>query len=316
MGGADAARRSSTRRGLRLERARHPRPKPDPAAALSWDAGSMAGFLTRFAARLDGESEGTLRPRTRSLVEPVATTTFTPAGGAAAAEQQLPATDFERADEVDAPAVAAPSPVAARISSSRSAERHFGRRRTAAALNRADPSRSRNPAANLRRRGSRLAVHAGRPTCRPDRAVADPRHRQRPMRRRRVSNAIRPAGKVASPRGIPTHPVRGVEPIEEIAARPVVVRRGTTRPSSPRSDATGPAADDRRDMTAAASPPTLGVTGILQAPVVARLASEPLLSIRRAPQSEPTVHVTIGRVEGRAVTASPSDGARPGHLRR
>ena len=66
-------------------------------------------------------------------------------------------------------------------------------------------------------------------------------------------------------------------------------------------------------MTAAASPPTLGATGILQAPVVARLASEPLLSTGRAPQSEPTVHVTIGRVEVRAVTASPSDRARPGH---
>jgi hypothetical protein len=124
--------------------------------------------------------------------------------------------------------------------------------------------------------------------------------------------AIGPAGRVASPRGMPADPVRGVDPIEKIEARPVVVRRGTTRPSSPRSDATGPAADDRRDMTAAASLPTAGVTGILQAPVVARLASAALLSTGRAPRSEPAVHVTIGRVEVRAVAASPSDRARPG----
>lgn len=277
----------------------------------------MAGFLTRIAARLDGGSEGTLRPRTRSLFEPVATAAFTPAGGAVAAEQQLPATDFERADEVDAPAVAAPSPVAARISSSR--DRRSGTSAvaaTAAALNRADSQPqpepgSEPPATRVASRGPRGQAQPAAPI----EPVADPEAqatRDAPGSPG-ASNAIRPAGKVASPRGIPAHPVRGVEPIEEIEARPVVVRRGTTRPSSPRSDATRPAADDRRDMTAAASPPTLGATGILQAPVVARLASEPLLSTGRAPQSEPTVHVTIGRVEVRAVTASPSDRARPGH---
>lgn len=277
----------------------------------------MAGFLTRIAARLDGGSEGTLRPRTRSLFEPVATAAaFTPAGDAAAAEQQLPATAFERADEVDAPAVAAPSPVAARVSSSR--DRRSGTSAvaaTSAALNRADSQPQLEPGGEppATRAASRGPRGQAQPAAMIE-PVADPEAqatRDAPASPG-ASTAIRPAGRVASPRGMPAHPVRGVDPIEEIAARPVVVRRGTIRPSSPRSDASRPAADDRRDMTAAASPPTAGATGVLQAPVVARLVSEPLLSTGRAPQSEPAVHVTIGRVEVRAVTASPPDRARPG----
>ena len=50
--------------------------------------------------------------------------------------------------------------------------------------------------------------------------------------------------------------------------------------------------------------------GILQAPVVARIVSEPLFATPRAPESEPTIHVTIGRVEVRAVASPASDSGR------
>jgi hypothetical protein len=273
----------------------------------------MAGLLTHIASRLSG-SERTLRPRTPSLFEPVATAAFNSAVTGTLAKEQPRASAFERADEVDAEAVAKSPPVAGRVSSSK--DRRTGTLvvtpNSAALDGRANPQPEAvgdHPVAGVNSRGP---GGQAQPTSMIE-PVAD---REAEATRaapasKGASTAIRPAGIVARTQRMRADQVAGVDTIEQIDARPVVVRRGTAQTSFRLSDATRTAADDRRDITAAIIQPASGVNGILQAPVVARMASEPLLSTRRAQKSEPAIHVTIGRVEVRAAAASTSDGTRP-----
>jgi hypothetical protein len=274
----------------------------------------MASLLTHIASRLSG-SERTLRPRTPSLFEPVATAAFNLAVTGTLAEEQPRASAFERADEVDAQAVAKSPPVAGRVSSSK--DRRTGTLvvtpNSAALDGCADPQPEAvgdHPAARANSRGP---GGQAQPTSMIERvADRDAEATRDAPASKNASTAIRPAGIVARTQRMRADQVAGVDTIERIDARTVVVRRGTAQTSFRLSDATRTAADDRRDITAAIIiQPASGMNGILQAPVVARMAPEPLLSTRRAQKSEPVIHVTIGRVEVRAVAASTSDSTRP-----
>jgi hypothetical protein len=266
----------------------------------------VTGFLTRIAARLSG-SEGVLRPRTRSLFEPVTTAAFDAAVAGVPAEPQQPTSAFEHADEVEARTVAnspAKSSPAGRASSSQHQRN-------------GTPVVTSNSAAVDHRAVTEAEAVGGDPVARG--AARDPRGQAQSAstieaevaRDAPASNgattAVRPAGTVERTPGMRADQVGGAETIERIEARPVTVRRGTVQTS----DATGTAEDDRRNITLAISQPASGVDGILQASVVARMASESLHPAQRAQNSEPTIHVTIGRVEVRAVAAPTSDRTRP-----
>jgi hypothetical protein len=266
----------------------------------------MTGFLTRIAARLSG-SEAMLRPRTPSLFEPVATAAFNLAVAGTPAEQQPLTSAFERADEVDARAVAK-SPAAGRVSPSK--DQRNG-----------TPVITSNSAALDHRATSQPEAADGDPVAKV--TSRDPRGQAQPASiieaeathdapaSNGATTAVRPAGAFETTQGMRADQVGGAETIEQIEARPVVVRHGTVQTSPQLSDATATADDDRRGITPAISQPASSVDGILRAPVVARMASESLLSTQRAQNSEPTIHVTIGRVEVRAVAASTSDSTRP-----
>ena len=191
----------------------------------------MAGFLTRIAARI-GASEGVLRPRTRVAVRAVrrlpSIRRSAAACGRAAARRPL----SSARDEVDAPAVAKPRP----DGSFASKDRRSGTSAVApnSAASDLAPIRSRQPepGSDLRRRGSLLAVHAGRPSPLPDRAGGRSGGRGN-ARCAGVAGCEQrdPAGRQGREPArdtCPSSPRRRT--IEEIEARPVVVRRGTTDP--------------------------------------------------------------------------------------
>lgn len=274
----------------------------------------MTGFLSRIAARLS-ESEGGLRPRTPSLFEPATTTAFDAAVAGSAAERERPTGAFERADEVEARTVAK-SPARERAPSSQ-----HQRNGTSIVTS--------NSAAVDHRAGTEAEAVGGDPVAR--RAARDPRGQAqsgsaiaataahdvpasifaaevaRDAPAPNGATAVRPAGAFEGTRAMRADQIGAAETIEQIETRPVTVRRGTVQTS----DATGTADDDRRDITPAIGRPASGVDGILQASVVARMASESPHPTQRAQNSEPTIHVTIGRVEVRAVAAPTSDRVRP-----
>jgi hypothetical protein len=265
----------------------------------------MTGFLTRIAARLSG-SEGMLRPRTPSLFEPSATAAFNPAVAGTPAEQQPWTSAFERAHEVDARGVAR-SPATGRVSPPKDP------------LNGTPVVTSTSAALDHRATSQPEAVGAG-PVARV--ISRDPRGQAQPASiieakathdapaLNGAPTALRPAAAIERTQGMPAYQVGETDTIGQIEARRVVVRHGAV-PTSPQLSATGTPDDDRRDITRAISQPASSVDGILRAPVVARMASESPLTTQRAQNSEPTIHVTIGRVEVRAVAASPSDSTRP-----
>jgi hypothetical protein len=57
-------------------------------------------------------------------------------------------------------------------------------------------------------------------------------------------------------------------------------------------------------------PPAPEASGILRAPAIAHIASAPPFRTTQAQEREPTVHVTIGRVEVRAIAAQSSQPTR------
>jgi hypothetical protein len=144
----------------------------------------------------------------------------------------------------------------------------------------------------------------------PRRAAARPRTRTLPdlsmpatkvaPAAKEASTAIRPASFVA--RGLMSPP-RHVQPVD------VAEHTDALRTQAPTSG-TRTAIDSREGALEAVRAPAPEVSGILQAPVVARIASTPLFSAPRTPESEPTIHVTIGRVEVRAIASPASDSAR------
>jgi hypothetical protein len=259
----------------------------------------MAGFLTRIAARLDG-STAALRPRTPSLFEPEPTAAFAPEAVDIVAEEQQPASASAPENDGGAGAVVTPS-VAAPTSSPK--ERRTDTPVPAALDRHADGQ----PAMAAASRGPRGQAQPGPMTAPP----ADPAERDAPAPKGEGVTSQQ-ADIVAGPQGRRDDGAGRIGTIEQIDTRPAVVRRATAlQASSLQPDTTTTPVGDRRDMAAAASPPISGANGILQAPVIARMPPAPLLSSPRARRSEPAVHVTIGRVEVRAVATSPAGNARP-----
>jgi hypothetical protein len=258
----------------------------------------MAGFLAHLAGRLGG-SEGLLRPKIPSLFEPAPTVALDPtlAGGFPADEHRIVRT-FERVDDVDqvianAPpaserALPPPDPgarTAVLTPDSRAADRRTDFEPRAA---------HDNPETSVEPRGSRGSA-AARPQTRP---LSDLPAEGAPVSK--ANTAIRPASIVAGgPMATPRR-VRPVDAAEQTDALPKRVPTTGTRT----------AIDNRESALEGVHGSAPEPGGILQAPVVARIVSAPLFSAPRAPESESTIHVTIGRVEVRAVTSPVSDGRR------
>ncbi len=256
----------------------------------------MAGFLAHLATRLGGSGE-LLRPRLPSLFEPAPTVALDPTSARGLPADQHPlARGFEHLDETDLQVFADTLPAAVRARPSRdqhgsdaivtsgSADRRDELRSQAA---HDDPMASVDPhraAARLHTRSfSDLTVS---PT---EGAPASSE----------ASAAIRPASIFSrgpmAPKG-QRHPVDAAEQPDALPTRVP-----TTGASVAIDRESGP-------ETIRGSAPE--ATGILQAPVVARIVAEPRFSAPRAPESEPTIHVTIGRVEVRAVASSAADNRR------
>lgn len=261
----------------------------------------MAGFLTHIAARL-GEPEGQLRPRRPSLFEPpVAAASDLALVGAS--REGLPESAFERIVDADAPAVETPPAAASPARQRRTGLRAAG---PAGPAPPADPPPEPIDAPPAARAASALPRRTA-PAAQPAAGLRATPDAPAPNRSGR---AIRPAGIAASPRTVSADPAMGPATGDDPArmkARPTMGRRPLPRRPAPRrDDATAAAADDPRDL--AAPTPAAPASGILQAPVVVRVLSDPPPA--RAQRSEPAIHVTIGRVEVRAVAAAPSDTTR------
>jgi hypothetical protein len=263
----------------------------------------MAGFLTHIAARL-GEPEGQLRPRRPSLFEPpVAAASDLVLVGAPT--EGLPESAFERIVEADVPAVGTPPAAASPARRRRTRLRAAG---PAGPDHPADPPPEPAVAPSAARPAAALARRTAPAASAAPAAPAEPTDGPRATRDAPVpkgsGRAIRPTGIAASPRTVSADPAMGPamggDPAR-METRPAAGRGPVPR----RDDATAAAADAPRDMAATPAAPA---SGILQAPMVARIMSDPPPA--RAQRSEPAIHVTIGRVEIRAVAAAPSDTTR------
>jgi hypothetical protein len=269
----------------------------------------MAGFLKNFATRLGG-SEGLLRPRLHSLFEPAPSASYpTLAGGLTNSADEHPlAHAFERVDQADPQVVVAESPPASeRVSLS-----HDQRAGTLIVV---PESIVTDRGIDLESRAARddLAAHEHyrgprRPTAaRPlDRFLAHPPGnavRDAPASKD-AGTALRAASIVARDTMAASRHVQRTDAVEQMDAPRTHARRAFVRIPSSRSDAS------REATSEATREPAPDASGILQAPVVARIVSEPSFSAPRTPKSEPAIHVTIGRVEVRAVSSSTSDNRR------
>jgi hypothetical protein len=265
----------------------------------------MAGFLKNLATRLGG-SEGLLRPRLPSLFEPAPSASEpTVAGGLTTRADEHPlAHAFERVDEAPQVVVAESPPASERVSLS-----HDQR---AGTLIVTPESIVADRGIGLESRASRddLAAHVDprgprrRAAAHPhDRVLTDPPANA--VRDAPASNdtgtAIRPASIVARGPMTASRHLQPTDAVEQIDAPRTDARRGFVRIPSSLSDASWEGTSE------ATRGPGPDASGILQAPVGARILSEPSFSASRAPKSEPAIHVTIGLVEVRAVSSSTSD---------
>jgi len=277
----------------------------------------MAGFLKNIAARMEG-SEKMLRPRPLSLFEPAATVRFEPAirrGFSAPIDENSSASSIEQVNEIDAAVAAQSQAVPGNVSHSpdRTTGILIAAPESAVVDRRLDsePPDAGDPVASGKTRGaSRRAEPA---SMDEPSAVADGEAARTPPAPERPGIAIRPATAVTRAQTAPVARVRPVDAVKPIEARPRDARRNVaqrpTRPSDAASSTETPA-DGRESLFGETRETAPEMRGILQAPAVARIVSEPLHSAPRAPKAEPTIHVTIGRVEVRAVTAPPPDTVR------
>jgi hypothetical protein len=254
----------------------------------------MAGFLTRVAARFEAP-RGMLRPRTPSLFEPSATAASVTAGEVASQVRPL-----EHTDEVDAPPVAT-SPLQAGQALLPQSRRPG---RPADPVPQAFSSLAIPKAAP---RGHALPPFAAEPTAGPEIKAAP----VAPELEHTSATAIQPARFVSQAGGIRVRQIEGTPATAGRIAQSVAARGETRRAASRRSDAGETAAENRREAMTPTTRPLADAIGILQAPAAARIVTTPLHSPPSAQPSEPTVHVTIGRVEVRAIAATPSDRLKP-----
>ncbi|MGK9169299.1 hypothetical protein KXR53_23495 [Inquilinus limosus] len=264
----------------------------------------MAGFLTRIAARL-GRPEGQLRPRTLSLFEPVAT------AAADLVERPLQESSGERVDEVDAQAIEVP-PATAEPESPR--KRRTGARSVAPGP--AVPDRHADPQPEMAdipsaARGASIAPRRpAPPAAEPVDGFAATRDAPAPTARE-PGRAIRPAGIAARPRTLRIEETAEADMVERMEERPAAGRRGPAPPLPQSIGIDAATQHDRREMPAVTARPAPAASGILQAPAAARIVPALLPPPQRAQRSEPAIHVTIGRVEVKAVATPSSDAARP-----
>jgi hypothetical protein len=269
----------------------------------------MAGFLAHLASRLDGP-EGLLRPRVPSLFEPVPTVASVAGGFQAEADEHPLARPFERVDEIDSPVVAEPS--SAHVPHAQAHVPHAYGPGTSALVVAPKPADTDR-----------------RPDPKPQAARDDPASVNRDPRRQTVAHPqsrtfsdlpTEAAPEAPAPKGARTT----IRPATVVSKGPTAARRrvqqidAVEQTNPPRLDARHRLAQIPSALPDAGREiaperirgPAAEAGGILQAPVVARIVSEPRLPASRALKSEPAIHVTIGRVEVRAVSSPASDSRR------
>jgi hypothetical protein len=260
----------------------------------------MAGFLTHIATRLEGTEE-MLRPKTPALFEPE------PSGGRdAAAVLSTGESAF-----TDAPAGFEEAHRQS-IANTRASRRYDPDARAPIATEHSilvyngDPN-EHTPQANQPRI---KALASDRQAGLPRGAVVDASAEKDATPPRGKSKALRPARIAGEGSMIRPPQLRPVEPTEAAAlardthdaAEPVRLLRAAAPD--------GAILNNGAVISEKTRAPALNAPGILQAPIAARLSPAPPLPTPRAQESEPTIHVTIGRVEVRAIAAESSQPKR------
>lgn len=250
----------------------------------------MADFLTRLAMRI-GEPEGFVRPRLPSLFEPSHLDPVLPAGvETAVSDARADAADIGFGDAPDqSTPVETPDALDARAADVPP--------KPGPPRDRTRPRSARPPEAGVEAEAppqeeatARASQHDGRPTrpALPREPRAETVETVPPAARRTV--VVPPAVDVSV-----ASPLRAISSRRESVADPIAPQRQN------------PEAEHRRALPTAPQQPSPAQQPDMLRPRVAIHDRPPPFSIKHAPAAEPTIHVTIGRVEVRAVTpAAPS----------
>lgn len=259
----------------------------------------MAGFLTHIAARLEG-TEKMLRPKTPSLFEPEPSVGREAASVLSAAEPLL--TEAPGGFEEAQGQTIANTPTSKRYDQDARAPVATGH----SIVVDSGPDEHTSQGNQPRIKAPARERHAGLPRG----AVADAPAEKSATTPRGENHAFRAARVAAEGAMIPSAQLRPAD-LTEAAVLARDTRDGAERARPSRATAPDEAVLNRgEDSSEAMRAPALEASGILRAPAIAHIPAAPGFTTPRAQEREPTVHVTIGRVEVRAIAAQSSQPAR------